>query len=148
MNTQNIKKAYILIAVATSLLLVVMISIFFLLQNRMSTSLSQNPTPTMFPTPKIKYDEQYKYHNHIDKPPPKPNPTYLQKIKDEPFWEMLPHWSNTYKIEYKDSADKIIITTINGTEAETNSYKESARNWLQTNGAKLNELSIEYQTVQ
>ena len=78
-------------------------------------------------------------------------PSYLEKIKEQPFWEILPYYDplKHFVIEYKDSDDKILITTFargqeENFQKDTLSYREEAREWLQTNGAKLNQLRIEY----
>ena len=97
------------------------------------------PTPTPVPGPAAE---------RTDHSVPETNPAYLQKIAREPFWEKLPHWGKTYKIEYKDSDDKILITTINGTTTQITSYREEATTWLRQNGARLESLTIEYQTVE
>ena len=78
---------------------------------------------------------------------PETNPAYLQKIAQEPFWEKLPYWGEAYKIEYKDSDDKILITTLNGTTTQITSYRNDALTWLRQNGARLESLTIEYQTA-
>jgi len=80
-------------------------------------------------------------------PPYRVNPTFTEKIKREPFWTMLPYFGDTFKVEYKDSDDKIIITTLNGTAEQVRSYQTAAVNWLKTNGGPINRLTIEYKIV-
>lgn len=78
-----------------------------------------------------------------------PNPTYVQKIKQQPFWEELPYYTDHYKIVYKDSDDKLIITTfgrgqIDNYRNDSLKYRQEARDWLVENGAELEKLRIEY----
>jgi hypothetical protein len=81
------------------------------------------------------------------------NPNYVEKLQKEPFWAKLPYWTDRYKIEYKDSADKLVITlfippTANGTESQfTQEAKTAALDWLRDNGAHVESLTIEFQTT-
>lgn len=84
--------------------------------------------------------------DQIEKEPVKAevNPTYTNKIEREPFWEMLPYYSLRFKIEYKDSADKIVITTMG---EEPQKQKDAALRWLEANGATIESLTIEYKSL-
>jgi len=82
---------------------------------------------------------------------PTPNPTYETKIRQEPFWTRLPYWTERYKIEYRDSADVILIHLFlpkNATNAEKNTlqtqYRDEALRWLKENGANLEKLDLQY----
>ena len=72
------------------------------------------------------------------------NPKYIQEVREQPFWEKLPYYTSTFKIEYIDSYKKIVITTF-PPERNTNIYRQGALRWLRENGAKLETLTIEYQ---
>lgn len=97
-------------------------------------------------------EQEHPGYDELDKHlVPTIKPSYLQKIKEQPFWEMLPHYdpSKHFFIEYKDSDDKIVITTFGRGQVEfyqkdTLVYRQEALTWLQANGAKLNQLTIEY----
>ncbi len=112
------------------------------------------PTPTGVPgknTPPVRKSTETKALTEEVPLQATPNPTYIQKVRQEPFWNMLPYYDamNHYVIEYKDSDDKIVITTFGRGQEEnfqkdTLSYRQEARDWLQANGARLNQLSIIY----
>jgi len=80
-------------------------------------------------------------------PPYRINPTYVERLKREPFWAMLPRWGPHYKIEYLDSDNVIIITALNGTTAQVEGYREEALIWLKANGANLQTLTVQYVTT-
>lgn len=77
------------------------------------------------------------------------NPTYTQLLKTQPFWDMLPHYGDTFLVEYKQSSETIQITTLTPPEGPTKNtqiqkYRQDALAWLEANGAKLEELRIVY----
>lgn len=113
-----------------SVAIVFLLGVFFFLLNY------QKPVPLSAPTETV-------IDTDIHKPPPSPNPTYIEKVRREPFWEKLPYFSQNYKIEYRDSSDTVIVTTFLPA-SKTEIYKEEAILWLRSNGAKVDALKIEY----
>jgi hypothetical protein len=104
------------------------------------------PSPTPIP-------EKKQQDTTTDEEPliPTPNPAYEAKIRQEPFWTLLPHWTDHYKVEYRDSADTILIHLFLpdiASNAEKNTlqvqYRDEALTWLRTNGADINSLTIRY----
>lgn len=103
------------------------------------------PTPTTSPTIQ---NPPLVDQGDIDKElAPTQDPSYLEKIKNQRFWNLLPYWSPNrhFKIEYKDSADYILITIFTKDTSLTSSYQREASSWLIQNGANLEDLTIEYQ---
>lgn len=76
------------------------------------------------------------------------NPKYLEKIKREPFWDILPYWDpqRHFKIEYKDSDDYLLITLFAQDQSTTEQYREKARAWLRENGGIIEKLTIRYES--
>ena len=84
-----------------------------------------------------------------------PNPSYREKLTRERFWNELPHWTDRYKIEYRDSANVILIHLFlpeNVTNADKNSlqvqYRDEALTWLRENGANIDSLTIQYRVYE
>lgn len=124
--------------------------IFIVLISLPSVTTQQGTTGTASPTP---VRRGATHSTTVDEKPliPTPNPTYDAKVRKEPFWIRLPHWTTRYKIEYKHSANVIIIhlflpTTASNTEknALQLQYRDEALQWLKANGAVLEELNIQY----
>lgn len=132
------KSSYFLIGISLFLVIVVIVIVLLQVFTQNPATKGPFPTPTRFPLhseESIDYDEP---------PPPGTNPAYLQKIEEQPFWEMLPYFTTSYKIEYKDSDNKIVITTISGTPEQIGEYRNSAVSWLRSNGARTDSLRFEY----
>jgi hypothetical protein len=144
MNLSNIKRKNIIIAIALGIFFIIVLSIIFLIIFRPKNSTSTPVVPDALPTTTVT-DEVKKTADEIPLIPTQ-SPEYLEKITREPFWEMLPYYQDTYKIEYFDSADKIVITTVRGTQNQTQIYQDAAKNWLEANGAVLNNLQLEYKS--
>ena len=124
--------------------------LFIVLINLPSLPKKQETTVTFTPTPVRENNSQ---STGVDEKPliPTPNPTYDAKVRREPFWIRLPHWTEHYKIEYKHSANVILIHLFlpdSASNTEKNSlqvqYRNEALEWLRDNGANTENLTIQY----
>lgn len=140
----NIKPLYLLLGISIVLALVVMgVAVMFLLRDTNSQTLTDQ---ALLPTTDPSGATQFDYHEHDQ---PEPNPEYLKLITEQPYRNMLPHYDETFLVEYKQSTDTIVVTTIDPGNVQyrtqlMNGYREQARAWLGKNGANLDELNIEY----
>ncbi|MBI5045381.1 MAG: hypothetical protein HZC02_05660 [Candidatus Levybacteria bacterium] len=103
------------------------------------------PIPTATPTtPPLPIDQK-----DIDEDlAPTQNPSYIKKINEQKFWNLLPYWSPNkhFKIEYKDSKDYILVTIFTNDASLTSPFQKEATTWLTQNGAQLENLTIKYET--
>lgn len=77
------------------------------------------------------------------------NPKYVELLKTQPFWDMLPHYGSTFLVEYKQSNKIIQITTIIPPDGPSKNsliqkYRQEALDWLKSNGAQLESLRITF----
>lgn len=81
------------------------------------------------------------------------SPEYLEKIKKEPFWDVLPYWSprGTFKVSYFQSNNYILISTFADESLSTpefnsltSRYREEALTWIRSNGGDPASLPIRY----
>lgn len=139
----------ILLIVAIGLVLFVA-AIAFLLFSNGQNSANTTPVEESLPTPTINQDDQI--HESAEKesqPLESPNPTFTELLKTQPFWDMMPYYGQNFLVEYFQSGETIIITTVDPGDVPKraelmNQYRQEARDWLTDNGAILNELTIEY----
>lgn len=139
---------YLLLGISITFVIIIFIASIILFRNSENRQTNENTVPT----PVSNQDESSGFGpaaDFPDQPPPRTNPTYLQKIEEQPFWEMLPYYGETFLVEYKSSDEKIVITTIDPGRVSNREelilqYRQQARNWLTQNGAILNQLTIEY----
>ena len=142
----QLKKPYLLFAVAGLLIIIVLYFVLRLVGGSPEGSTSPSPTPS-----NLSEEQGTGFQGHGEEPPfPSPNPTYIELLKTQPFWDLLPYRTDTYLIEHIMHNNTIQITTIipgtNSPEKERliENYREDARDWLTQNGANLDQLRIIY----
>lgn len=128
------------------------IVLIFLILLLISSLTGRDPSRTTVPQSPTPVQQKIDVHTDSDKPlVPTQDPLYLEKIKAQPWREVVPYWTDHYKVDYRQSTNKIIIYTLaensgNRTQYQQESvrYREEALQWLRSNGANLNEFTIEY----